>query len=360
MKKPILLIKVGTNLLTKPNLKLDYNSIKSIISQIAFLHKKYAILFVSSGAVGAAREILTLQITDPVVKRQVLASIGQSKLLQVYADLFEKKKIITAQALLTRKDFQDKESYYSTKEVLSQLLKHDIIPIINENDVTSSTENTFGDNDQLAALTAALMEVSKMIMLTDILGLYQDDPKINKNASLMSRVEKIDEKILSFAKHSVSRGGTGGMYSKLKSAQITTSYGIPTILCNGREKNALIKAANGENFGTYFCAHKKKKFSMGDKWIKTSAKISGKIFIDDGAIKAIQTKNSLLAVGIIKAEGEFNKKDIVSICSKNGIRVAVGVIKSDAKNLQQVLEKPQKKGLTIIHRDYLFLYDEDF
>lgn len=357
MEKDTLLIKVGTNLLTKSDLKLNYKAIKSIIQQIAVLHKKYAILFVSSGAVGAGRELLNPNIPDPIVKKQMLASIGQGRLLQIYTNLFQKKNIITAQALLTKKDFQNKESYFSTKEILSQLLRQNIIPIINENDVTSSTENTFGDNDQLASLTAALMEVSKVIILTDTLGLYQQDPKKNKQAKLIQRVENIDEKILSFATHSISRGGTGGMYSKLKAAQITTSHGIPTILCGGKEKNALLKAINQENYGTYFVAHKKKKLSMNGKWIQTVAKISGKIFIDNGAVVALQQKNSLLAVGIKKIEGIFEEKAIVSILDEKNIRIAVGVVRENSQNLTKILKSETKKRKMIIHRDYLFLHN---
>lgn len=356
-QKPILLVKVGTNLLTKPNLELDYTTIASIIKQIAILHKEYAILFVSSGAVGAGRKILSPQIADPIIKKQVLASIGQGRLLQIYTDLFQKENIIIAQALLTKKDFQNKDSYYSTKEILNQLLYQNVIPIINENDVTSSTENTFGDNDQLAALTASLMEVEKIIMLTDTLGLYQEDPKKNKIAKLIQRVEKIDEKILSFAKHSISKGGTGGMYSKVKAAQITVSHGIPTVLCSGRGENALFNAIHQENYGTYFVPQKKKKLSMHGKWVQTVAKISGTIFIDDGAVIAIQAKNSLLAVGIKKIEGVFTKKDIVSIVSMQNIRIGVGVTREDSQDLEKILKTKKKKNLTIVHRDYLFLHE---
>ena len=356
MKKPILLVKVGTNLLTKPNLKLDYNSIKAIIKQIIILHKKYAILLVSSGAVGAGREIVSPIITDPITKKQVLASVGQSRLLQIYTHLLQKSKIIIAQALLTKRDFQNKESYYSTKEVLTHLLEQNIIPIINENDVTSSTENTFGDNDQLAALTAALMEVEKIILLSDTLGLYQEDPKKNSQAKLIQKVEKIDERILSFAKHSISKGGTGGMYSKVKAAQITTTHGIPTILCSGREKNSLLKGVTQEGYGTYFVPHQRQRLSMKGKWIQTAAKISGKIFIDNGAVKAIQEKNSLLAVGIEKIKGDFREKDIVSILNKARLRIAVGMVKESSQNLKKILNSAEKKGLTIVHRDYLFLH----
>ena len=357
IKKPILLVKVGTNLLTKPNLELDYTTIQTLIKQIAILHKDYAILFVSSGAVGAGREVLRPKIADPIIQRQVLASIGQGRLLQVYANLFKKENIITAQALLTKKDFQNKDTYYSTKEILNQLLYQNIIPIINENDVTSNAENTFGDNDQLAALTAALMEAEKMIMLTDTMGLYQEDPKKNKAAKLMKIIKKIDEEILSFAKHSISKGGTGGMYSKVKAAQITTSHGIPTILCNGREKNALLKATHQDNYGTYFIAQKKKKLSTSGKWIKTVAKISGKIFIDEGAVTALKAKNSLLAVGIKKIQGVFKKKDIVSIVNIQNISIAVGVTKENSDALEKILNTKKNKRLTIIHRDYIFLHE---
>ena len=277
-KKPILLVKVGTNLLTNSNFKLHRRNIQNIIQQVAKLHSSYSLLLVSSGAVGAGKEISSPIIPDPITKKQVLASIGQGRLLQIYSDYFNKKKITIAQALLTKKDFQHKESYYSTKEILSALLYQNVIPIINENDVTSSVENTFGDNDQLAALTACLMEVDKMILLTDTFGLYQEDPKKNPKAKFIEQVERINEKIISFAKHSTSKGGSGGMYSKVKAAQIATNHGIPTILCNGNEKNALLKAVK-ENFGTYFCASEKKNFPLVVNGCKQQQKFREKLLL---------------------------------------------------------------------------------
>ena len=170
--KPILLIKIGTRLLTKNNQKLDYKCIQNIIHQIAKLHKEFSIILVSSGAVGAGREFIVPDIKDSITQKQVLASLGQVRLLQIYFNFFQKKKILIAQALITKENFQKKESYFNMKEIFSQLLKKNIIPVINENDVISSFENTFGDNDQLAALTAALMQAEKMILLSDIDGLF--------------------------------------------------------------------------------------------------------------------------------------------------------------------------------------------
>ena len=354
--KPILLIKIGTRLLTKNNQKLDYKCIQNIIHQIAKLHKEFSIILVSSGAVGAGREFIIPDIKDPITQKQVLASLGQVRLLQIYFNFFQKKKILIAQALITKEDFQKKESYFNMKEIFFQLLKKDIIPIINENDVTSSFENTFGDNDQLAALTAALMEVEKMVILSDIDGLFTDDPKNSKQVKPIPKIKNIDQTILQYAKQSLSDGGTGGMYSKLQAAQITTEHGITTVLCNGKNKDALLKAIYcEENCGTLFLPKKKKKLSFYGKWIKTVARIEGKIFIDSGAVDALRQGKSLLAVGITSIEGNFKKRGIVLILSDTGIRVALGVSREDGTKLKEILFSNKKKGVTIVHCDYLYL-----
>lgn len=355
--KPIILVKIGTNLLTKKNQKLDYKTISKIINQIAKLHQNFSILLVSSGAVSAGRELVSIDIKDPVTKKQVLASIGQVRLLQIYSELFKKKKITVAQALMTKRDFQEKESYYTTKEILSNLLKQDIIPIINENDVTSSFANTFGDNDQLAALTASLLEVEKVILVTNTNGFFTDDPNKNPQAELIKRVTKIDNKIMSYAKKSLSQGGSGGMYSKIQAAKITTEHGIPTVLCNGKLKNSLLQAVFEENHGTFFSPSKKKKLSANGKWIKTVAKIDGTITVDDGAYNALLQGKSLLAVGIKKITGEFQKKKIVTIILEDGIRVAVGMCREDSDNLNSLLKTGNTKGKIIVHRDYLYLLE---
>ena len=354
--KPLILVKIGTRLLTKNNQKLDYKCIQNIINQIAKLHKEFSVILVSSGAVGAGREFIAPDIKDPITQKQVLASLGQAKLMQIYFDFFQKKKILIAQALITKEDFQKKESYFNMKEVFCQLLEKNIIPIINENDVTSSFENTFGDNDQLAALTAALMQAEKMVLLSDIDGLFTSDPKENVQAKAIREIKNIDTTILQYAKKTLSDGGTGGMYSKLQAAQITTDHGITTVLCNGKNKDALLKAVySGKESGTLFLPKKKKKLSFYGKWIKTVAKIEGKIFIDSGAVTALKQGKSLLAVGITSMEGNFKKRGIVLILSDTGIRVALGVSREDGAKLKEILFSNKKKGVTIVHCDYLYL-----
>ena len=336
--KPILLIKIGTRLLTKNNQKLDYKCIQNIIHQIAKLHKEFSIILVSSGAVGAGREFIVPDIKDSITQKQVLASLGQVRLLQIYFNFFQKKKILIAQALITKENFQKKESYFNMKEIFSQLLKKNIIPVINENDVISSFENTFGDNDQLAALTAALMQAEKMILLSDIDGLFTDDPKKSNQTEPIAEIDNIDSTILQYAKRSLSEGGTGGMYSKLQAAQITTEHGITTVLCNGKNKNALLNAVYSEkDYGTLFLPKEKKKLSFYGKWVKTVARIEGKIFIDSGAVDALKQGRSLLAVGITSIEGNFKKGSIVVILSDTGIRVALGVSREDGTKLKEIL-----------------------
>ena len=235
-------------------------------------------------------------------------------------------------------------------------MKKNIIPIINENDVTSSFENTFGDNDQLAALTAALMQAEKMVLLSDIDGLFTDDPKKSVQEKAIREIKNIDKTILQYAKKTLSDGGTGGMYSKLRAAQITTDHGITTVLCNGKNKDALLKAVYSEkDCGTLFLPKKKKKLSFYGRWIKTVAQIEGKIFIDSGAVNALKQGKSLLAVGITSAEGNFKSRGIVLILSETGIRVALGVSRENGTKLKEILVSNKKKGITIVHRDYLYL-----
>ena len=266
-------------MLTKSNQKLDYKCIQNIIHQIAKLHKEFSIILVSSGAVGAGRELISPNIKDPITQKQVLASLGQVRLLQIYFNFFQKKKILIAQALITKEDFQKKESYFNMKEIFFQLLKKDIIPIINENDVTSSFENTFGDNDQLAALTAALMEVEKMVILSDIDGLFTDDPKNSKQVKPIPKIKNIDQTILQYAKQSLSDGGTGGMYRQ--AAQITTEHGILQCFVTEKIKMLCLAIYCEENCGTLFLP----LFKIKEHGIE------GKIFIS-GAV------DTVLAVGI--------------------------------------------------------------
>ena len=356
MKKRIL-VKVGTHILGRENGKLDYNRISDLADQIIYLRKDYQIILVSSGAIRAGREFCEFENeNDPLIRRQMLASIGQGRLFQVYSDFFREQSVITARALITYGNFRWKASFDNIKNTLEGLLSNDIMPIINENDVTSHRESSFGDNDQLAALTAAMLNVDLMVMLSDITGFYTSDPKNDPGAELIKEVDRVSPELLSLCEDSLSDGGTGGMLSKLKAAELASQHGILTIVCSGKQENCLINAADNKTSGTSFKPSKQKKqLSPRGKWMMTVASVKGTITIDEGAEKALITKNSLLAVGIIAVEGRFEKRNVVLIQNRNKNRIGTGLVNYNSKEIREMLKSAKKpKGKIVIHKNHLY------
>ncbi|MBU3915745.1 glutamate 5-kinase [bacterium] len=356
MKKR-LLVKVGTHILGRENGRLNYNRISDLVDQIVELRKDYQVILVSSGAIRAGREFREFEeVKDPLIRRQMLASIGQGRLFQVYSDFFRERSIITAQALITFGNFRWKASYNNVKNTLEGLVNNGIMPIINENDVTSHHESSFGDNDQLAALTAALMSADLLVLLSDIVGFYTADPKKDKNAEFIKTVDKISPELLSLCEDSLSDGGTGGMLSKLRAAEIASQHGIPTIVCSGKEENCLIKAAAGKTSGTTFKPiTKKKQLSLRGKWMMNLADIKGTITIDHGAEVALLDKKSLLAVGITSVEGKFNKREVVLIQNTDKSRIGTGLVNFGSDEIKKLLKSGEKpKGKIVIHKNHLY------
>ena len=350
--RPIVLVKIGTNVLTRDNGHMDINLIVDTVDQIARLNDKYKFILVSSGAVGAGKSIVGLEDEkDPVVRKQMLASIGQGKLFSLYSHVFSEKGLIAAQVLYTRKDFKNPQSYIGIRTTLVNLIRNNIIPIINENDAVSSDESTFGDNDLLAALTASMISVEKMIILSDILGLHTSDPKIDETAKLISEVSEITPELKQSCGNSLSRGGSGGMLSKLMAAEITMSHGIPTILTQGKQDGILLKILSGQSFkGTSFLPGTKKRIRFKSTWMKNIAEVKTIVTIDSGAEKALRANKSLLSVGIQNISGETHKGDVVLVKNQDSINVAVGLI-TDTGNA----ENSAAKNGVFIHKNNLYL-----
>ncbi|MGK0290442.1 MAG: glutamate 5-kinase [bacterium] len=356
MRKKRILVKVGTNVLTRPNLRLDYNRISDLVEQLCIIKDEYDVIFVSSGAVGAGREFsLFTDEPDPLIRKQMLASVGQGRLFQVYADFFKEYSVMTAQALLTQGNFSSKDAYSNIKNTLEGLLRNDVLPIINENDVVSNEEVGFGDNDQLAALTAALMEADILVILSDIQGFFTADPKRDPSAKLIPVVEKITPELMTLCEETISTGGTGGMYSKIKAAEIATKHGIHTIIASGKEKNSLIKAVQERSIGTFFRAVGEKKLGTKGAWMNSGIHFKGVITIDAGAEKALHNNKSLLAVGVHRVQGSFQKNDVVLVQNKNKIRIGAGLAKVDSKQIKNVLGNEQAQGLIAIHTNNLYM-----
>lgn len=356
MKKRVL-VKVGTHILGRENGRLNYNRISDLVDQIIELRKEYQVILVSSGATRAGREFCDFKTEkDPLIRRQMLASIGQGRLFQVYSDFFREHSVVTAQALLTSGNFKWKATFQNMKTSLEGLLENDIMPIINENDVVSYKESSFGDNDHLSSLIASMLSVDLMVLLSDIVGFFTADPKNNPDAELIPRVEKITPELTALCEDSLSDGGTGGMLSKLKAAEIATQHGIPTIVCSGEEKNSLLMAVRGKTSGTFFNTSKKKKpLSTRGNWMVTGADVKGTITIDSGAEKALLNNKSLLAVGIISLENKFNKKDVITIENKNNIHIGTGLANYKSDEIKAFISSPEgAKGKIVIHKNHLY------
>ena len=247
-----IVVKLGTNVLDDGNGQLDLTVIKGIVSQVAALKKKgHQIIIVSSGAVGAGKSLYNLSNEqDEAVKRQIYSAIGQVKLMNTYAEQFAQFGLVCAQVLATKEDFTGKEHYENMKNCMMGLLKDDLIPIVNENDVVSLTELMFTDNDELAGLMAYMIRAHKLILLTNVDGIYTDSG--NAGSTLIEQVAPNDSSIYEHISSSKSSGGRGGMKSKVDIAMRAVSKGIETHIANGRAENVLFQILDGEQTGTKF------------------------------------------------------------------------------------------------------------
>lgn len=324
-------IKIGTNLLAKDG-KFNIPYVHEISAQIAGLRDRgLQVLLVSSGAIGMGAAELNLKNRVKDIKmRQACAAIGQPLLMHQYRDSFEQYGLSIAQVLVTREVFSNRTTFLNLRNSVETLLSLGIIPIFNENDSVSTDEigSAFGDNDRLSAMIASKVDADLLIILTDIDGLYNGDPRKNSDVSLISSVEEITDEILAYAGSEGSEFSTGGMKTKLQAVTIAANAGCKTILAHGGKKDILNKLINGDEEGTVFLEGK--KLSARSRWILNSVPV-GQINIDQGALKALRNKKSLLPSGVISVEGIFGEGDVISI---NGIANAVSKFTStDLENI---------------------------
>jgi glutamate 5-kinase len=329
MPSRLIVIKVGTSNLTTNDGKLDEEEMRRLTKQIAVAIKQdYKIVLVSSGAVAAGiAELDILSKPNDIVFKQASAAAGQSVLMARYRDFFREHGLKVAQILLTANDLSDRPSYIHTRNVLEMLLKWGVIPIVNENDVTSIDELTpmnegykvnFSDNDILSVLVANTIRADLVIILSDVDGIYTTNPQ-NPNAKKIVTVEKITKQ-MKCALNGKSRLGRGGIQSKVKAAEIATTCGIPVIVANGRRENVIDDILRGKNVGTYFKPHN--QMPAVKRWIAYGASIKGKICINEGAKKAILEGSGLLPVGVTRVLGHFNVGDVISIVDHNNLEFA--------------------------------------
>jgi len=349
--------KFGTGLLTSATDHLDLQVMSSLVEQIARLHGQgKEIVIISSGAIASGREKLKkIPERKNTPFKQVLASVGQSHLMYTYEQLFSQYDVTVAQALLTRRDLCDRSGYLNARNTLLALIELGIICIVNENDVVAIDEIEeigFGDNDNLSAMVANLVDADVLVMLTHIGGLYSADPHYNPQAQLIHRVDRIDAEIERMASNTASYQGTGGMTTKIEAARLATCSGVNVVIAGGREANILVRISQGEDMGTFFPAQGNKMDSRR-RWMLSGLASKGKVTVDKGAVSALKEHNkSLLPAGVVKAEGQFQRGDIVNILDDKGKNIGYGISNYSSSDLALIGGKHSDRIGDLLGHDY--------
>jgi glutamate 5-kinase len=360
--------KIGTNVLTAGTDRLDLEVMSSLVGQVARLHRQGKdVLIVSSGAIACGRHRLgTAKERKDIPFRQVLASVGQTYLMQAYDELFAWHDIVVAQTLLTKRDLADRQGYLNARNTLLALLDVRAVPIVNENDVVAVEEiegAKIGDNDNLSALVANLVDADLLVLLTDQTGLFTADPRLDPNARLIQRVEQIDGEIERLAGESSERG-VGGMTTKIQAAKLATAGGSHVVIADGREKDVLARLAEGEALGTLFPATVDRLESR-KRWMLTGLSLKGSIVVDAGAARALrQEKRSLLPAGVRQVEGPFERGDAIAICDSERQQIACGIASYGSSDIETIHGLRSERieevlgyeyGAEVVHRDNLVL-----
>lgn len=314
MNKQLIVIKVGTSSLTGPDASLAPEKVKNIVRQTADLRDAgHSVVIVTSGSIAAGwRRLGYGSRPSSVAAKQACAAAGQGLLMEEYTKYLLERGYVSAQLLLTRGDFADRRRYTNAFNSLELLLKKGAVPIINENDTIAVEELKLGDNDTLAAYMAAMLHANLLIFLTDVDGLYTANPAKDKNARHIDVVDRITKELEDSAGSAGTSNGTGGMITKVRAAKLATRAGVPVFITSSADENAVLKALDGSGKGTLFTSRYSLKTRL--QWMAFYAQAAGNIYVDGGAADAI-TKNdrSLLPAGIVAAEGDFRKSDVVCV-----------------------------------------------
>ena len=374
--KKRLVVKVGTNTLTGGEDRLARPAMQGVARQIARLVRDgHQVALVSSGAIVAGRQALSVgrdgkaasargeedandgeghpnagaALGTPAPRRsapasarmrdipfkQVLAAVGQTRLMQMWDDLFSKEDLIVAQTLLTRADLADRQGYLNARNTLLALLERQVVPIINENDVVATEEIKIGDNDNLSALVANLIDADLLILLTDQNGLYTADPRRHSTAMLIHEVPVISNDIIALAAGAGTSRGTGGMATKLQAARLATESGVTVVVAGGTTDNVLVRSVTGEQVGTRFPSNRTRMESR-KRWILAGLAGKAAAHIDAGAMAAMGRGRSLLPAGVVTVKGPFDRGDSVNIIGPGGKAVGCGVANYSAADLERI------------------------
>jgi len=361
-----IVVKLGTSVLTGGSKQLNQARMVEIARQCADLYQRGPdVVVCTSGAIAAGRAHLNFpQLPSTIVSKQLLAAVGQLQLMRVWERLFDIYGLRVGQILLTRADVENRERFLNARDALSALLEQRIIPIINENDAVATEDIRVGDNDNLSALVATLVNADLLILLTDQPGLFTADPRTNPDARLIPEVRRIDDNLIALAGGSVTGLGTGGMVTKLQAANTARHMGADVVIAAGVEPDVITRIALGEAVGTRFPALETRLESR-KAWILAGPKPSGTIYVDKGAADALCHKGrSLLPAGIRRIDGDFQRGDTVVIAEVQRHELARGIASYASAELRQIAgcrsdEIEQRLGYTYgdvaVHRNDMIL-----
>ncbi len=360
-------VKVGSNLIAPEGRRISTRHLLPIARFVAeCADAGREVVIVSSGAVAAGRAELGTPVAAgaSLGVRQALAALGQPRMFDTWAHLLDRP---CAQVLLSRDDLQNRRRYVNAKNTLRALLELRAVPIVNENDSVAIDELRVGDNDNLAAHVAVLVEADLLVILSDVAGVFEADPRTHPSAQLIPRLERIDEAVLALAGGAGSAVGTGGMRTKLEAARKAAASGIPTVIASGRDGDTLGAIARGEWRGT-LVERAATRLNAKAHWLKHALVPAGRIIVDDGASGALLARGaSLLPAGVVDVEGEFRAGDLVEVVRRgaDGERaIARGLAQYDAGELKRIRGRPSHAiesvlgylgAETAIHRDDLVL-----
>lgn len=358
-----IIVKVGSNIITSDK-GLNDGRIGSIAKAVSSIQDMgYSVAIVSSGAVAAGKRKMNIRGKSLDIRlKQAAAAVGQSSLIRLYEKKFVRFGKMVAQILLTQDAFDDRRRYINAKNTILSLFSFGIIPVINENDTVAVDEIKFGDNDRLASLVAGMLGVERLFILSDVTGLYSDDPKKNKKAYLIDVVDEVNDDIMKLAKVSTSSAGTGGMYSKILSAKHASEHGVSVNIISGKRPGNMISVLEGKQYGTLIRGQQR-KISSRKGWIAFSLKSKGNIILDKGAADALAKKGkSLLPSGIIDVTGVFEIGDAVNCVDKEGNTIAKGLTNYSSSEILKIRGKKTSEierslgyrySDEVIHRDNL-------
>ncbi len=362
-----IVVKLGSSTLTRGTTRLNLPHMVEIARQVsALMDAGHEVMLVSSGAMAAGREQMNYpQLPREIPAKQMLAAVGQLRLMAVYTQVFGIFGRTIGQVLLTRADLANRSSYLNSRNTLQAMAAHGVIPIINENDTVATEEIRIGDNDNLSALTANLVDAGLLILLTDIEGLYTADPRNNKDARIIREVrgEQIPAEVWAAADGSKSGLGTGGMVTKLQAADLARRSGTEVVIAPGTEPDVLPRLARGEQIGTRFYPSGSTLESR-KRYILAGGNAHSLVRVDAGAAKALRKGGSLLAVGISALEGDFDRGDAVRIFDPNGKELARGISNYTSADLNRILGRKSDEieaalgyfyGDEVVHRNDLVL-----